>query len=494
MRKETAMRKGWARVSTREQNLDNQKRRLTEAGAERIYTAKTSGAKVHESAEWREFVESLETGDEVIVTKMDRLGRSSLALANAAVTLRDKGCDLVILDSPIDTTTPHGMLIYAVLAAIADFERSLIIDRTMDGLELNRASGNLRRATGGAPRFGWREPAEGEGDDWVRAEPAATALAEAATAALAGVEIARVYAGLVERYAAQGGLWTAGTDNYPARPLSEKMLRRALVSPASAGLIAEARDGDNGTVNIIGRSNAANPPLDEETWAALEGMFAGRRTGRRLDTDNYPLSPIMQCGQCGNQMSGSPRYSGPKGNRRVSGYLYRCMNPHKIGEDETGKAIYNKPCRNVSVDTEQVHEMMHRAVDGWAATSPRFAAAHARQAGAAAEVPGITADIAELDDMLSDAAERWYAGTITRPRYEAAKRGLETRRAALVAKLAAIKAEAVNPLPAEVDWENTSPASFRRLVTEAFATPLVVDPAPRGRAVDASERIHLAAA
>jgi DNA invertase Pin-like site-specific DNA recombinase len=493
MGKETAMRKGWARVSTREQNLDNQKRRLTEAGAEKIYTAQMSGAKVHESKEWAEFVESLESGDEVIVTKMDRLGRSSLALAVAAVTLRDKGCDLVILDSPIDTTTASGRLIYAVLAAIADFERSLIIDRTMDGLELNRESGSLRRATGGAPPFGWREPAEGEGDDWQRAEPAATALAEAARRTLAGDEHEAIYAALVAEYGPQGGLWTAGTDNAPPVPLSSKMLRAALVRPASAGLIAKARDRDNGTVEIIGPAAVDNPPLTPEVWAAVEAVYAGRRTGRRIDHDNYPLGPIMECGQCGNQMSGSPKYAGPKGNRRVVGFNYRCANPHVIGRDAEGKAVYNEPCRRVSVDAEQVHDMMHAAVDEWAITSPELAAAHARASGAASERPAINAELAELEEMLADAAERWYAGG-SRQRYEAAKRALDTRKAALVAKLAAIEAEAANPLPATVDWQNVTPAQFRRLVTEAFTTPLVVDPAPRGRPKHASERIQLAPA
>jgi DNA invertase Pin-like site-specific DNA recombinase len=81
----------------------------------------------------------LRDGDVLVVTKLDRIGRSVGNLVSVAADLDDRGVDLVVLDQAIDTATPAGRMLFHVLAAIAEFEHDLIAERTRDGLAAARA-------------------------------------------------------------------------------------------------------------------------------------------------------------------------------------------------------------------------------------------------------------------------------------------------------------------------------------------------------------------
>src|SRR5664280_253635 len=131
----------YARVSTAEQSLDRQRDELTAAGAEMVYSEVGSGKKGAERPQWDEVLRSLRKGDSLMVTELSRLGRSTSQLSALADDLRERGIALRILNLGIDTGTPAGKLVYSIIAAVAEMERDLLIERTNSGLAASRARG-----------------------------------------------------------------------------------------------------------------------------------------------------------------------------------------------------------------------------------------------------------------------------------------------------------------------------------------------------------------
>jgi DNA invertase Pin-like site-specific DNA recombinase len=124
---------GYARVSTDGQTLDAQEAALRSAGAERVFAEKISGAVTDRKALGRA-IAALQSGDVLLVTRLDRLARSTRDLLNVLAAIGDKGAGFRSLADPwADTTTPHGRLMVTVLAGLAEFERSLILARTGEG-------------------------------------------------------------------------------------------------------------------------------------------------------------------------------------------------------------------------------------------------------------------------------------------------------------------------------------------------------------------------
>jgi DNA invertase Pin-like site-specific DNA recombinase len=141
------MRIGYARVSTGEQKLDLQLDELEEAGCERIYEEKTSGA-AKSRPELEKCMDSLREGDTLVVWRLDRFGRSLKDLVQKMDRLEDLGADFVSLTEGIDTTTAQGKLTFHIFGALAEFERELNRERTMAGLRAARERGRV----GGRPR------------------------------------------------------------------------------------------------------------------------------------------------------------------------------------------------------------------------------------------------------------------------------------------------------------------------------------------------------
>ena len=124
---------GYARVSTDGQTLDAQHAKLTAEGAHRIFSEKESGAKTDRKT-LAKALAALEPGDMFIVTRLDRLARSTLDLLNTLDTIAKAGAGFRSLaDTWADTTTPHGKLMLMILGGLAEFERSLILTRTGEG-------------------------------------------------------------------------------------------------------------------------------------------------------------------------------------------------------------------------------------------------------------------------------------------------------------------------------------------------------------------------
>lgn len=132
---------GYARCSTREQDYSTQVERLTSAGAEHIHAEKESGAKT-DRPELARALAALQPGDVLTVTRLDRLARSTLDLHTILARVAAAGAGFRSINEPmIDTTSPHGRLLLAMLAAMAEFERTLILSRTSEGRERARQRG-----------------------------------------------------------------------------------------------------------------------------------------------------------------------------------------------------------------------------------------------------------------------------------------------------------------------------------------------------------------
>lgn len=132
---------GYARVSTDGQTLDAQAAQLEAAGVTRLFQEKVSGAK-RDRAQLDRMLASLNAGDVVMVTRLDRLARSTRDLLNILGIIAEKGAAFRSLgDGWADTTTAHGRLMLTVLAGLAEFERELIRTRTGEGRARAKARG-----------------------------------------------------------------------------------------------------------------------------------------------------------------------------------------------------------------------------------------------------------------------------------------------------------------------------------------------------------------
>jgi len=132
---------GYARVSTIEQNLDLQLDALKLAGCEKIYTDKMSGAN-NDRPNLTRCLEDLRAGDCLVVWKLDRLGRSLRHLISIIEDLGERGVSFKSIQEPfLDTTSPSGEMMFAIFAALAQYERRLIQERVKAGLAAARARG-----------------------------------------------------------------------------------------------------------------------------------------------------------------------------------------------------------------------------------------------------------------------------------------------------------------------------------------------------------------
>ena len=141
------MRIGYARVSTLEQNLDLQKDALKKAGCGKIFEDVISGKMEHRNGLER-VREHLRKGDVLVVWRLDRLGRSIKHLIELMTELENEGIGFQSITEAIDSTSPGGKLVFHIFAALAEFERNLIRERTKAGLAAARARGRK----GGRPK------------------------------------------------------------------------------------------------------------------------------------------------------------------------------------------------------------------------------------------------------------------------------------------------------------------------------------------------------
>jgi DNA invertase Pin-like site-specific DNA recombinase len=134
---------GYARVSTKEQDLDNQLEALTKAGCEKIIHGKQSGSSAVNDQKLAELVDYVRGGDVVVVTKLDRLGRSLKMILQTLEDIHGKGAMLKTLDGAIDTSqkSPFSQAMVSLIGTFAELERNLIVSRTSEGRDAAKRKG-----------------------------------------------------------------------------------------------------------------------------------------------------------------------------------------------------------------------------------------------------------------------------------------------------------------------------------------------------------------
>ena len=133
---------GYARVSSRTQDYQALVEALKVAGCEKIYSEKVSGKSTKDRREFNKLIQALLPGDTIVVTKLDRLARSTRDLSNILHEIETKGCGFTSLhESWCDTTSAVGRLMLTIMGGIAEFERELIRSRCEDGIERAKAKG-----------------------------------------------------------------------------------------------------------------------------------------------------------------------------------------------------------------------------------------------------------------------------------------------------------------------------------------------------------------
>ena len=133
------MKYGYARVSTDGQSVEAQVRQLTKAGCKKVFRETASGAKTDRS-QLRKALNQIDAGDVLIVTRLDRLARSTRDLLNTLAMVANRKAGF-LGDTWADTTSPHGRLMLTVLGGLAEFERELIRARTGEGRARAKARG-----------------------------------------------------------------------------------------------------------------------------------------------------------------------------------------------------------------------------------------------------------------------------------------------------------------------------------------------------------------
>ena len=131
---------GYARVSSIGQSLEIQEQALHKIGCDKIYQEKRSGT-TDSRPELKACLDYVRDGDTLVITKLDRLARSTLHLHNIIDDLNTKNVGFRVLDQSIDTTTKEGQLLFGILATIAQFENSLRAERQAEGIKNAKSKG-----------------------------------------------------------------------------------------------------------------------------------------------------------------------------------------------------------------------------------------------------------------------------------------------------------------------------------------------------------------
>lgn len=461
---------GYARVSTSDQHPEAQLDALRAAGVPEgsLHTDHGVSGSLASRPEWDKLLARLQPGDRLNCTKLDRIGRSAISLLEVFESFRARDIDLRVLDQAIDTKGPLGKMIFTILAAFAEWERNLIIERTLDGQAAVRLSGNLRRSLGGLPVLGFAEdPAsDPETGDWKIDREQAGWLAEAARRVLAGEPVEAVHAAMPPMRDSAG------------RKVTAKMLRAALQRPASAGLI----DTGNGVMIDV----PGGGPLDRQTYDRLDVQFGLRkRGGRPAETGRFPFAAVLACAKCGNQLTGEARVY-----RGRSRDYYRCKNPH---------AGVPRPCNGCSVPADDVHELFADWFDANADSPEYLMRLNLPAPDTSGPLAEAEARIADLERQIEELAGNRLDGSLSAPAYNRllgkAKALLrDSRDEWATLNLAASKDPWDLPWnePPAARWAAMTAGQRLAVMRDILVTPIVVQPGNGGAAaLTAHDRITL---
>lgn len=137
------MKIGYARVSSDDQNLNLQRDALAGAGCEKVFEDQGVSGSIERRAGLDQALGAMQPGDVLVTWRLDRLGRSLPHLIDLVAGLNARGCEFQSLTESIDTTSAGGKLVFHIMGALAEFERSLIIERTKAGVAAARKRGQV---------------------------------------------------------------------------------------------------------------------------------------------------------------------------------------------------------------------------------------------------------------------------------------------------------------------------------------------------------------
>jgi len=138
------MKIGYARVSTGDQDIDLQIDALKAAGCEKIFAEHVSGSTRAQRAQLAAAMDFIRDGDVLVVTRLDRLARSIADILQIVTELKAKGVEFICTEQAIDTTSATGKLQMHMLAAVAEFERSILLERQREGIAKAKAAGKFK--------------------------------------------------------------------------------------------------------------------------------------------------------------------------------------------------------------------------------------------------------------------------------------------------------------------------------------------------------------
>lgn len=289
------MRIGYARVSTADQNPELQIDELEgRGGAERIFTEKVSSLKLDKRVEWARCLDELARGDVLVVWKLDRAGRSVAQLSSLLEELKKRGVGFASVTEGMDTTTPGGEMIFHVFAAVAQFERALILERSRAGMAARRERDNIH--TGPTP-FGYRKLDSGVLEPDPDTGPVVSKMWKWAAEGQPPRQIADQVNEMGVK-APRGGAWTKST------------VWRLIHGDGARTYLGEVNYGE------WRREGAHDPLTDPLTFREARE----RRTRRTRDhSPSLLLSGLVRCAGC--------RYTMVSG-----GGSYKCTTHHAAGE------------------------------------------------------------------------------------------------------------------------------------------------------------------
>ena len=392
---------GYARVSTEDQNPDAQVARLREAGAELVFVDHGWSGKLASRPEWDKCLAVLSEGDTLLSTKLDRFGRSVAHLVQVIPSLEARGVSVRCLDQPIDTSSAAGKMLFTILAAFAEFERNLIIERTTAGIAFKAQSGRVGRRRS----FGFA-------DDGVTVLPEeASIVVEMGRRLLAGES----QDSLIKELQARGVPTIRGSE------WGYTTFRQVMTRPRNIGAIVH-----RGKV-VPGVSLPGEPIMTEDMYRRIVGLYESRRPGRP-PSGKYLLTGIAQCA-CGGSLRGRP-------------------------VDRSSRQYWCPACSSVFVrcvplDTHVLDWAVRELSD------PRHAdVIQARLAEAAENRARLAREIADIESVLTELYGRLGRREIPPLRFHAAADPLEAQQAKLVAELSAAATE-------EPDGEGIADGSWR---------------------------------
>lgn len=138
------MKIGYIRVSTEEQNTIRQEVKMQELGVERVYLEKVSGKSIENRPQLNEMMNFVREGDTVVVESISRFARSTSDLLKLVDKLNEKGVTFVSQKETFDTSTPQGMFVLTMFAAMAQLERETILQRQREGIDAAKAAGKYK--------------------------------------------------------------------------------------------------------------------------------------------------------------------------------------------------------------------------------------------------------------------------------------------------------------------------------------------------------------